>query len=209
MTVCGPLPRCGGSPSGFGRQMTAPTLGPRVGPNGGGSHSVRLPLGLTGNGVPKHYSIPSTDVYRRSARGGLGTTFGPRFGSPVKPRFPEPHTYTARAFSVKPLASPNIYKEPVQPAWKMGRPDSRMSRSSSSLSMASSTSSLQLPGRTSPEQWGPGPLENVIMRRSYTPDTSFQGFGRPRAVRPGTSNSLITSPSLGSLPSPSRFGDDF
>lgn len=195
------LPRSGGSLTGFQRQMTAPTLGPRGGPNTG-SHSIRLPLGMHGQGAPKHYSVPSADVYRPSSRGGLGTTFGPRFGKPVKPRFPEPHSYTARAFNVSPLPPTYVYKEPQSPSWRM----SAMSRSPSALSMSFSASSLSQQGRTSPQQWTPGGLENVILRRSYAPDESLN-FGRPRAMRPITATDLMASASMASLPSRAAASD--
>ena len=169
----------------MGSSPSAPTLGPRNGP-GTGSTSVRLPVGLQGHGVSKYYNVVPVGAYRPNSRGGLGSTFGPAFGRPVKPRFGEPPKLTARAFNLTPLPSMSLYKEPQAPQWRMGTP-SPVGRPRSR-----SPSTPMLSGRTSPQQWTPGNLENVLARRSYAPDDAME-FARPLALRPSTSTMAFRS----------------
>eukprot|EP00900_Chrysochromulina_parva_P003637 jgi/Chrpa1/13274/Chrysochromulina_OHIO_Genome00004658-RA len=196
------LPRNGGGISGFERSFSSPTLGPLRGP-GTGSCSIRLPLGALPDGAAKHYDVPPAEKYRPASRGGCGTKFGPKFGSPVRNRFPEPHTYTAKAFMLTPLPPPWAYKEPRQPGWRY-----EPSRSSSRLSFRPVTSHT---GRSSPVQWTPGHLDNVLQRGAYkVDDTLDPDFGTRSFFssdsRPGSPVTIVNSRSSMNSRSSSRVG---
>lgn len=170
-----PLPRNGGAASGFGRVNSAPTLGPREGPDCR-KHSLRLvPLSLKGHGASTFYELPQIHPKRK------GTTFGPwRSQVGVPSRFPE--YGPATPLYMTPLPSPRVYKLTSSPSFIM-RPQSPHACLDRSL----------------PHQWTPDSLTTVLQRKSYDarawPDDS-----RPLTRR----GSFSASPSCPSTRTSSR-----
>lgn len=169
------LPRFGGVS--MTRVASAPRIGPRSGPFGGDTCSVRLvqltdSTGAKLGGADTFYSLPPVSLTRPKSRGaGSGSTFGPEFGRPFKPRFAEPNLLTAKAYSANLLPHTNVFKErrAPSPTWHPALFDGP---------------------RSEPAQWTPRSVHNVMSRRSYRPaaDAMPRPMTRRRAERGAASS---------------------
>ena len=81
--------------------------------------------------------MPSCDLYKRSIKGGTGTTFGPGRGRQAKPRFQHLSDLTVSAYlSGDRMPRTTLYKEKQAPAWGFSRTGMNEGRSGSAGSLS-------------------------------------------------------------------------